>query len=94
MNKKATKKEQKKVTAAVVLPKKSDLLSKQLKSAHEYASYKGGERGMKFCLQGTLEYQIIVQDGINMQDGKIPKINKRVGWNKSVQDGLFHFSLV
>ena len=37
---------------------------------------------------------IIVQDGINVQDGKIPKVNKRAGWNKALQDGLFHFSLV
>ena len=24
-----------------------------------------------------------------MQDGKIPKINKRAGWNKAVQVGIF-----
>ena len=27
----------------------------------------------------TLDYQIIVQDGINVQDGKILKINKLAG---------------
>ena len=37
----------------------------------------------------TLVYLIIVQDGINVQDGKIPKINKRAGWNKAVQVGIF-----
>ena len=45
-------------------------------------------------LQSTLVYQIIVQDGINVQDGKIPKINKRAGWNKAVQVGIFHILLV
>ena len=30
-----------------------------------------------------------MQDGINVQDGKIPKINKRAGWNKAVQVGIF-----
>ena len=35
-----------------------------------------------------------MQDGIKVQAGKIPKINKRVGWNKAVQDGKFHFLLV
>ena len=35
-----------------------------------------------------------MQDGINVQAGKILKINKRAGWNKAVQDGLFHFSLM
>ena len=39
-------------------------------------------------------YRIIVQDGINVQAGKIPKINKRAGWNKAVQVGFFHFLLV
>ena len=39
--------------------------------------------------QDTLVYLIIVQDGINVQDGKIPKINKRAGWNKAVQVGIF-----
>ena len=42
----------------------------------------------------TLTYRIIVQDGINVQAGKIPKINKRAGWNKAVQVGIFHFLLV
>ena len=42
----------------------------------------------------TLVYLIIVQDGINVQAGKIPKINKRAGWNKAVQAGIFHFLLV
>ena len=42
----------------------------------------------------TSTYQIIVQDGINVQAGKIPKINKRAGWNKAVQVGIFHFLLV
>ena len=42
----------------------------------------------------TLTYRIIVQDGINVQAGKIPKINKRAGWNKAVQAGIFHFLLV
>ena len=37
----------------------------------------------------TLVYLMIVQDGINVQDGKIPKINKRAGWNKAVQVGIF-----
>ena len=36
----------------------------------------------------TLVYLIIVQDGINVQDGKILKINKRAGWNKAVQVGI------
>ena len=35
-----------------------------------------------------------MQDGITMQTGKIPKINKRAGWNKAVQAGIFHFLLV
>ena len=43
---------------------------------------------------GTIVYQIIVQDEINVQDGKIPKIIKRAGWNKAVQVGILHFSLV
>ena len=42
----------------------------------------------------TLVSLIIVQDGINVQAGKIPKINKRAGWNKAVQVGIFHFLLV
>ena len=42
----------------------------------------------------TLIYLIIVQDGITVQAGKIPKINKRAGWNKAVQAGIFHFLLV
>ena len=37
----------------------------------------------------TLFYLIIVQDGINVQADKIPKINKRAGWNKAVQVGIF-----
>ena len=32
---------------------------------------------------GTLVYLIIVQDGKN------PKMNKRAGWNKAVQVGIF-----
>ena len=36
----------------------------------------------------TLVYLIIVQDAINLQDGKFPKINKRAGWNKAVQVGI------
>ena len=35
-----------------------------------------------------------MQDGIKVQAGKIPKINKRAGWNKAVQVGIFHFLLV
>ena len=34
-----------------------------------------------------------MQDGVKVQDGKIPKINKRAGWNKAVQDGNFQFLL-
>ena len=45
----------------------------------------------KLC---TLVSLIIVQDGINVQAGKILKINKCAGWNKAVQDGIFHFSLM
>ena len=30
-----------------------------------------------------------MQDGINMQDGTFLKINKRAGWNKAVQVGIF-----
>ena len=37
----------------------------------------------------TLLYLIAVQDRINVQDGKILKINKRAGWNKAVQVGIF-----
>ena len=37
----------------------------------------------------TLVSLIIVQDGINVQDGKFLKINKRAGWNKAVQVGIF-----
>ena len=33
--------------------------------------------------------KVILQDPIIMQVGKIPKINKRAGWNKGVQVGLF-----
>ena len=32
-----------------------------------------------------------MQDGIKVQAGKIPKIDKRAGWNKAVQDGKFQF---
>ena len=35
-----------------------------------------------------------MQDGIKVQAGKIPKINKCAGWNKAVQDGKFQFLLV
>ena len=42
----------------------------------------------------TLVSLIIVQDGINVQAGKILKINKRAGWNKAVQVGIFHILLV
>ena len=38
---------------------------------------------------GTLVYLIIVQDGINVQAGKFSKIDKRAGWNKAVQVGIF-----
>ena len=31
---------------------------------------------------------MIMQDGINVKDGNIPKINKRAGWNKAVQAGI------
>ena len=37
----------------------------------------------------TLEYLINVQEVINMQAGKISKINKRAGGNKAVQVGKF-----
>ena len=33
-----------------------------------------------------------MQDGINVQAGKILKINKLAGWNKAVQDGIFQKS--
>ena len=39
-------------------------------------------------LGSTLVSLIIVQDGINVQAGKILKIDKRAGWNKAVQDGI------
>ena len=42
----------------------------------------------------TLVSRIIMQDGIKVQAGKIPKINKHAGWNKAVQDGKFQFLLV
>ena len=42
---------------------------------------------------GTLVYLIIVQDVINMQAGNIPKMNKRVGCNKTVQVGIFQKSI-
>ena len=45
-------------------------------------------------VDNTLVSLIIVQDGVNVQAGKIPKINKRSGWNKAVQIGFFHFLLV
>ena len=48
-------------------------------------------RGITVC---TLVSLIIVQDGINVQAGKILKINKRAGWNKAVQVGIFHILLV
>ena len=35
-----------------------------------------------------------MQDGINVQVGKSHKINKRAGWNKAVQVGIFHFLLM
>ena len=35
-----------------------------------------------------------MQDGIKVQAGKIPKINKCAEWNKAVQDGKFQFLLV
>ncbi len=41
----------------------------------------------------TLVSLIIVQDGINVQAGKILEIED-AGWNKAVQDGIFHFSLM
>ena len=37
----------------------------------------------------TLVYLIIVQDGINMQDGKISKIDECAVGNKAVQIGIF-----
>ena len=43
---------------------------------------------------GTLEYLINVQEVINMQVGKISKINKRAGGNKAVQVGIFQKSIV
>ena len=49
---------------------------------------------MKRKKSSTLVYPIIVQDGINVQAGKSPKINKRAGWNKAVQVGIFHSLLV
>ena len=49
---------------------------------------------MQPCWSGTLTYRIIVQDGINMQVDKFLKINKRAGWNKTVQVGIFHFLLM
>ena len=49
---------------------------------------------IRHAVQTTLVYLIIVQDGINVQAGKIPIINKRAGWNKAVQVGIFHFLLV
>ena len=42
-----------------------------------------------FSNQNTLVYQIIVQDGVNMQDGKISKIDKSAGWNNAVQVEIF-----
>ena len=42
-------------------------------------------------VHSTLTYQIIVQDGINVQIDKSHKINKHAGWNKAVQVGIFHF---
>ena len=36
---------------------------------------------------------IIVQDVINVQAGKIPKIIKRAGCNKTVQVGIFQKSI-
>ena len=47
-----------------------------------------------WILPTTLVSLIIVQDGINVQAGKIPKINKCAGWNKAVQVGIFHFLIV
>ena len=35
-----------------------------------------------------------MQDGIKVQAGQIPKIDKSAGWNKGVQDGKFQFLLV
>ena len=35
-----------------------------------------------------------MQDGINVQDGKSHKINKRAEWNKAMQVGIFHFLLM
>ena len=37
----------------------------------------------------TLVYLIIVQDGLNMQDGKISKIDECAVGNKAVQVGIF-----
>ena len=45
-------------------------------------------------MKGTLVYLIIVQDVINVQAGKIPKMNKRAGCNKTVQVGIFQKSIV
>ena len=42
----------------------------------------------------TLEYLINVQEVINMQAGKISKIDKRAGGNKAVQVGIFQKSIV
>ena len=36
----------------------------------------------------------MVQVGITLQAGKISKIDKIAGWNKAVQDGIFHFLLM
>ena len=40
-------------------------------------------------LLGTLGYLINMQEVINMQAGKISKIDKRAGGNKAVQVGIF-----
>ena len=37
----------------------------------------------------TLVFLIIVQDGIYLQVGNFSKTNKRAGWNKAVQGGIF-----
>ena len=42
------------------------------------------DKGVRRVDSYTLVNLIIIQDGTNIQDGKIPKINKRAGWNKAM----------
>ena len=59
-----------------------------------FLTYKTIAMVLRLQKTSTLEYLINVQEVINMQAGKISKIDKRAGGNKAVQVGIFQKSIV